>query len=95
MGGCGCNCVGGTTLIVAVMYVCVCWEGRERSWEDVCGCDCVGVDVILWVDVCVIVCVRKGVCVWDSLDYCRKVCVCFGERGRGSVCVGVTVWVWM
>ena len=35
-----------------------------------CGCHCVGVGVLAWV--------RKGVCKWDSLDCCRKVCVSVG-----------------
>ena len=42
-------------------------------------CYCVGVGVIAQV--------RKNVCVGDSLDFCRKVCVCVwkgGERGRGE-----------
>ena len=48
-----------------------------------CGCDCVS----------------EGVCVWDSLDCSRKVCVCVCGKVMGvkdeGVCVGVTVWVWM
>ena len=72
----------------------VCGEGGVHVW--VGGCDCVGVGVIAWV--------RKGVCGWDSLDCCLKVCtcVCQGRGGRGGgrsacVCVGVgvTVWVWV
>ena len=39
--------------------------------------------------VCVIVCgcycVGEGVCVWDSLDCCHKVCV--RGKGEGGVCV--------
>ena len=52
-----------------------------------CGCDCVGG--------CGCECVGERVYGWDSLDCCHK--VCGGgegrERGRGSVGVGVIVWV--
>ena len=55
--------------------------------------------VIVWVGVGMSVWVRKGVYGWDSLDCCRKVCVCRGvgregrEMGRGECgcgcnCVG-------
>ena len=82
---------------------------------------CVCVCVIVWVGVGVIAWMKKGVCGWDTLDCCHKVCgeggcegrggegcVCVtaliaavkymdeeGERERGSVCVGVIVWVGM
>ena len=75
------------------MCVCVC--------VCVCGCDCVHVGVIVWlgVGVGVIAWARKRVCGWDRLDCCRKVllCVCVqGARGgRESVCVDVTVMVWV
>ena len=38
---------------------------------------------------------KKGVCGWDSLDCCCKVCVCVARGGIGerSVCVSVTVCV--
>ena len=84
--------MGGTALIAASKYVHVCvGEGREegeggvRVW--VGGCDCVDVGVIAWV--------RKGVCGWDSLDCCLKVCTCMCVSGEGGVCVCVCVCVWV
>ena len=41
---------------------------RGRGGGCVCVFDCVGVGVIAWV--------WKGVCRWDSLDCCLKVCTC-------------------
>ena len=51
-------------------------EGEEgvRVW--VGGCDCVDVGVIVCVGVGVIACGWKGVCGWDSLDCCLKLCTC-------------------
>ena len=88
--------------------MCVCLGVRGR-WGSVCGCDCVGVGVIVLVGVGVIAWMKKGVCGWDSLDCCRKVCVCVARGGRGerSVCecdcvcvggivlMGVGVIAWM
>ena len=51
----------------------------------VCGCDCVGVGVIVWVRECV-----GGTALIAAIKY---VCVC--REGRGGVCVGVTMWVWV
>ena len=51
--------------------------------------------MIVWAGVGVIAWVRKGVCGWYSLNCCCKVCMCVWGGVRGSVCVGVTVWVWV
>ena len=96
MGECGCNCVGKEvcgldSFDCCLKYGCVYLWGKRERGECVCGCDCVDVNVIVWMGVGVIAWVRKGVCGWESLDCCLK-CVCvLGEKGRGSVCVGVTV----
>ena len=61
----------------------------------VCGYDCVNVGLVVCGGVGVIVWVWKGVCRWDSLDCCLKVCTCVsGEGGRGEgACVCVCVCV--
>ena len=52
-------------------------------------CDCVGG--------CGCNCVGEGVCEWDSVDCCCKVCVLGRSEGEGGVCVivGVNVIVWV
>ena len=71
--------------------VCVRGEERERErGKGECVCVTVGVYVIVWVGVVASAWVKKGLCEWDSLDCCPKVCVGRGVEGRGGgVCVCV------
>ena len=58
--------MGRGALIAAKYDIVSVWKVGGGCWY---GC----VWVWVWVGVGVIVWVRKGLCGWDSLDYCHKV----------------------